>query len=520
MNCRNSFEQAAQRLLTSVRPASMASTHTSKPSDSNAVGDNAENRLDHAQKETERLAKEVAGAIHGRGRTPEELEKALLSIRQARDTVLARNLEITGKLAAAEDRISELEYEREAADNARDDALKLVQELSQTSDELREKVLALGVENSALEQGKRDAEHEAEIARKVSAEAPSHSEFDEARRKLADTEAENAQLKALLEKSAASLNSQLAAAARARDIAVGAVTNAQRQIEHLSAERKALRAQVDADRAAFEARLAHVESLLPAHGLASSAAEPESESPPSSSDCVVPAEDPTGTVAAISACIDSLATEPGNLEILEDLDERFHGFAATSGGGGRAALARFSSACGEFTRWLRKSPRKVPTALDSLRGAAALLAELSKSGALELVADPAGALVYSVDDDVDNCECVAMSLEKMALQTRYAIKPEIALADISAGPYDLIILDVDLPGMNGFDLSERIREFAHHRATPIIFLSGLMSAKERLETLSGGGHAFVAKPYNLNELAVTALGMILKARLAKLAPAS
>ena len=142
-----------------------------------------------------------------------------------------------------------------------------------------------------------------------------------------------------------------------------------------------------------------------------------------------------------------------------------------------------------------------------------LLCELSKSGGAQKVADPAGALVYSVDDDVDNCECVAMSLEKMALQTRYAIKPEVALADLAAGPFDLIILDVDLPGMDGFDLSERIREFAHHRTTPIIFLSGLMSAKARLETLPGGSHAFVAKPYNLNELAVNALGMILKARL-------
>ena len=442
-------------------------------------------------------------------------EKALLSIRQARDTVLARNLELTGKLAAAEDRISELEYEREAADAARDAALTLVQDLSRGGDELREKIGALGVENSALDQAKRDAEHDAEIARKVSTDAPSATEMDQLRRKLADAEAENAQLKAQLEKSVASLTSQVTGASRARDIAVSAVTNAQRQIEHLSAERKALRTQMDADRAAFEARLAHVESLLPTHGLGPSTPAPDSASMPVSADCIVPAEDATGIVAAMLACIESLSTEPENREILEDLDERFHGFAASAGGSGRAALARFSSACGEFTRWLRKTPRKIPTALDSLRNAATLLGALSKSASLENVADPAGALVYSVDDDVDNCECVAMSLEKMALHTRYAIKPEIALADLSAGPFDLVILDVDLPGMNGFELAQRIREFPRHHATPIIFLSGLMSAKERIETLPGGGYTFVAKPYNLNELAVIALGMILEARLSR-----
>ena len=488
----------------------MATTHTSQPpASTQSPADAATNRLDHAQKEAERLAKEVESALHGRRPTPEDSEKALLSIRQARDTVLARNLELTSKLAAAEDRASELEYEREAADKARDAALLLVQDLSQTSDELREKALSLGIENSVLQQAKRDAEHEAEVARKAHSEAPSASEFDEARRKLADLEAASALLKTQLEKNVATLTEQLAAATRARDIAVGAVTNAQRQIEHLSAERKALRTQIDADRAMYEARLAHVESLLPTH----ESAPPETISQPPSTECAAPAEDAETAAAAMRACVESLAAAPENREILEDLDERFHGYAASAGGCGRAALARFSSACGEFTRWLRKTPRKIPAALDPLRNAVGLLCELSKSGALEKVADPGGALVYSVDDDVDNCECVAMSLEKMALQTRYAIKPDVALADLAAGPFDLIILDVDLPGMNGFDLSERIREFAHHRTTPIIFLSGLMSAKARIETLPAASHAFVAKPYNLTELAVIALGMILKSRL-------
>ena len=243
----------------------MATTHTSQPpASTQSPADAATNRLDHAQKEAERLAKEVESALHGRRPTPEDSEKALLSIRQARDTVLARNLELTGKLAAAEDRVSELEDEREAADKARDAALQLVRDLSQTSDELREKALSLGSENSALQQAKRDAEHEIESARKACTEAPSASELDEVRSKLADTEAASALLKKQFEKNVETLTAQLAAAVRARDIAVGAVTNAQRQIERLSTERKTLRTQLDADRATFEARLAHIESLLPA----------------------------------------------------------------------------------------------------------------------------------------------------------------------------------------------------------------------------------------------------------------
>ena len=103
-----------------------------------------------------------------------------------------------------------------------------------------------------------------------------------------------------------------------------------------------------------------------------------------------------------------------------------------------------------------------------------------------------------------------MSLEKMALRSGYAIKPEIALAELATMPCEIITLDVDLGSMNGFDLSAQIRKIDLHRETPIIFLSGLMSTKDRIATLSGGPYDFIPKPYNLNELGVIALGAILR----------
>ena len=228
--------------------------------------------------------------------------------------------------------------------------------------------------------------------------------------------------------------------------------------------------------------------------------------------CALSADARAATVS-IRACVESLATCPDNQAILGELDERFHGFAANAGGIGHGGIARYSSACGELTRWLCKTPRKVEATLPTLRDAAKLLVELSADSHPERIADPAGSIVYSVDDDPDNCECISMALEKMALKTRYAMKPEIALADSAKLPCDIITLDVDLPGMDGFELFERIRAQDLHRDTPIIFLSGLISTKERIASLPGARHAFVAKPYNLNELGVITLGMILKERL-------
>jgi DNA-binding response OmpR family regulator len=121
-----------------------------------------------------------------------------------------------------------------------------------------------------------------------------------------------------------------------------------------------------------------------------------------------------------------------------------------------------------------------------------------------------------VDDDVDNCECIAMALEKASMQTRYAIKPDVALNELAKASCDLIILDVDLGGdIDGFELHSRIRRLAHHQETPVLFISGHTGTPERIAELTGEQGAFVQKPYNLNELTLHALTVILGARLNK-----
>ena len=107
-----------------------------------------------------------------------------------------------------------------------------------------------------------------------------------------------------------------------------------------------------------------------------------------------------------------------------------------------------------------------------------------------------------------------MAFEKVAFKTRYAIKPEAALADFTAAPCDLVLLDVDMPGMSGIELQKRIRAIPHHRTTPIIFVSGHLSAAERVAELGSDLNHFVAKPYSLNELCLKALTLIVRSRIA------
>ena len=448
-------------------------------------------------------------------RSAEELEKALISIRQARDMVIARNLDLSNELAQTRDLVTELEGEREAVNHDRDAALQLSQDLSKQNDELRERAHLLEQENAQL-RTKLLAAEDAARAGQTAAPAPvveDATATGELRRELAEAVAVNELMKSQHAKHADTLAAQLSSAQRARDIAVDSVANAQRQAERLAGERRSLQSQIDSDKATFAARLAQLESQV--QSGAAVAVEPEPASADPSGSFVT--DDGSVTIALIRSCVESLSVDPANRATLDELDERFHGCAASASGLGHGAIARFSSACGELTRWLCKTPRKIEVTLPTLRDAVEILASLFSLSRPGEIADPAGGLVYSVDDDGDNCECITMSLEKMALRTRYAIKPETALAELVAMPCEIITLDVDLGTMNGFDLAALIRDMEPHRETPIIFLSGLMSTKERIATLSGGSYAFIPKPYNLNELGVIALGTILKARLAKLA---
>ena len=448
-------------------------------------------------------------------RSAEELEKALISIRQARDMVIARNLELSSELGQTRDLVIEMEGERDAADHDRDAALQLAQDLSRQNDELRERALSLVDESATLQSKLREAQ-EGACGRQTPDGAPAGNDdatMRELRRELAEMAAVNELMKSQYAKHAGALSAQLASTQRARDIAVASVTNAQRQIERLAGERRSLQTQIESDRATFSARIAQLESHVQTAAPAPVELEAEPVDPSGSfvtGDCGV-------TTALIRSCVESLSTDPATRATLDELDERFHGCAANASGLGHGAIARFSAACGELTRWLCKTPRKVEATLPTLREAVEILAALSSHSHPEQIADPAGALVYSVDDDGDNCECITMSLEKMALRTRYAMKPETALAELGTLPCDIITLDVDLGSMDGFELSTHIRAMELHRDTPIIFLSGLMSTKDRIATLSGGPYDFIPKPYNLNELGVIALGTILKARLAKLA---
>jgi CheY-like chemotaxis protein len=120
------------------------------------------------------------------------------------------------------------------------------------------------------------------------------------------------------------------------------------------------------------------------------------------------------------------------------------------------------------------------------------------------------------DDDL-----VARRAITCALQTAYE-KPEnvesgeAALALAREEIFDVIFLDVQMPRMDGFTASARIRETGRNRTTPVVFVTGQSDFKSRAQATLSGGNDLMGKPFLTAEVTVKALTFALRGRLRKL----
>ena len=102
-----------------------------------------------------------------------------------------------------------------------------------------------------------------------------------------------------------------------------------------------------------------------------------------------------------------------------------------------------------------------------------------------------------VDDDRSIREIVQMSLEEEGYVVDTAPDAEEALEAIRRNAPDLLILDVMLPGMNGFDLTKEIRRTS---SLPIILLTAKTDTIDKVVGLESGADDYVEKPFEMREL--------------------
>ncbi|MCE0731692.1 response regulator [Halomonas sp. G15] len=110
------------------------------------------------------------------------------------------------------------------------------------------------------------------------------------------------------------------------------------------------------------------------------------------------------------------------------------------------------------------------------------------------------AKVLVVDDEPN----IVLSLEFLMQQAGFEVVTaedgESALARIEEGPPDLVLLDISLPGISGFDVLERLRGDPTHARLPIIMLTAHGREVEREKGLALGADDYVTKPFSTQAL--------------------
>ena len=121
--------------------------------------------------------------------------------------------------------------------------------------------------------------------------------------------------------------------------------------------------------------------------------------------------------------------------------------------------------------------------------------------------------ILVVDDEEISRRAIIYALEKAQLQSINVESAERAYKLLTEGPFDLVFLDVDMPGMSGFELCTKLRTLPAHKKTPVVFVTALSDFDNRTSSTMAGGNDFIAKPFLFIELTVKALIHVLRGKL-------
>ena len=111
---------------------------------------------------------------------------------------------------------------------------------------------------------------------------------------------------------------------------------------------------------------------------------------------------------------------------------------------------------------------------------------------------PTGQRVLVVDDEPNLAEVVTMALRFQGFEVQTAASGREALAAVQRFKPHLMVLDVMLPDMEGFEVAARLG--AQRAGVPIIFLTARDATEDKVRGLSGGGDDYMTKPFSLEEL--------------------
>ncbi|MDB9511740.1 response regulator [Kamptonema animale CS-326] len=108
--------------------------------------------------------------------------------------------------------------------------------------------------------------------------------------------------------------------------------------------------------------------------------------------------------------------------------------------------------------------------------------------------------ILIVDDTPDNIRFLSSLLVEQGYNVRKALNGKMALTAVKAVLPDLILLDINMPGMNGYEVCEHLKNDVKTSAVPVIFLSALDGVVDKVKAFQIGGVDYITKPFQLEEI--------------------
>jgi len=108
--------------------------------------------------------------------------------------------------------------------------------------------------------------------------------------------------------------------------------------------------------------------------------------------------------------------------------------------------------------------------------------------------------ILIVDDTPKNIQVVASVLQSKGYELAFATNGHKALSSIESTPFDLILLDVMMPGIDGYDTCRQLKKMVNGKHVPVIFLTAKTDEESIVTGFDCGGVDYVTKPFNQREL--------------------
>jgi PAS domain S-box-containing protein len=108
--------------------------------------------------------------------------------------------------------------------------------------------------------------------------------------------------------------------------------------------------------------------------------------------------------------------------------------------------------------------------------------------------------ILIVDDEVSNLKLLKAMLNREGYHVRPADRPQLAIDSALAQPPALILLDVKMPEMDGFEVCRRLKQDERTRDIPVIFISALQDVADKIRGFEAGGRDYITKPFQEEEV--------------------